>query len=370
MKKIFTLFTGLFCCVAIFAQNEKKEGDEMAATENYSGAAMMYRLCMQQDEDCLLKLIRLLYEEKVEPQFTNELYQLISPLAVKGNAEAQFYLGVMYFKGFDTKDNNKSFEWIKKSAEQGHADAQYQLGYMYQKGFGVNQDVDEALRWYRKSMSQGHEEAKFRHDELVNIPAVTSEQPANNDTAATGTNRQRTQNEDQNQQIAQNQKKNIQTAQSQDNDRTIQAIDYEAFKKLRRNDRDMENFLKQNDAALYKQFHKGTKLRRTGKALFGPGLGLTIAGLVMGVGGAILSENSETYEDEELGIDISSAGAVGFVIGQALIITSIPLSATGGSLKRRAANGYANKHFGNRSDYSPSLDFNFTGNGLGFALRF
>ena len=169
MKKIFVLFVGLISSVAIFAQNEKKEGDEMAADENYSGAAMMYRLCMQQDEECLLKLIRLLYEEKVEPQFTNELYQLINPLAENGNAEAQFYLGVMFLKGFDTKDSDKSFEWIKKSAEQGNADAQHQLGLMYQKGMGIKQDIDEALRWYRKSMAQGNQQAKISHDELVHI---------------------------------------------------------------------------------------------------------------------------------------------------------------------------------------------------------
>jgi hypothetical protein len=46
------------------------------------------------------------------------------------------------------------------------------------------------------------------------------------------------------------------------------------------------------------------------------------------------------------------------------------LSAIGGSLKKRAADGYELKYFSNRTSYQPSLDFGFTGNGIGIALRF
>jgi len=132
MKKIIGLFICLFCSVAIIAQVNKKQGDDMAKVENYSGAAMMYRLCMQKDEECLIKLIRLLYEEKVEPQFSNELYQLVNPLAEKGNAEAQFYVGGMYHQGL-----------------------------------GVKKDMDEALKWYQKSKDQGYEAARKMYDELM-----------------------------------------------------------------------------------------------------------------------------------------------------------------------------------------------------------
>jgi len=99
MKKIMLLFMCAFFCVAIFAQDEKKQGDEMAASGNYSGAAMMYRLCMEQDEECRVQLIRLLYESKIEPQSSNELFQLVNPLAQQGNAEMQLYLGMLYYKG-------------------------------------------------------------------------------------------------------------------------------------------------------------------------------------------------------------------------------------------------------------------------------
>ena len=128
MKKTILLLLCLFGSAAIFAQTEKQEGDELAAEENYSAAAMMYRLCMEQDEECQLKLIRLIYEEKVEPQFTNELFQLIDPLAKKGNAEVQFYLATMYEndKGIE-KNQEKAIEYYQKSAGQGHTLAQTEL---------------------------------------------------------------------------------------------------------------------------------------------------------------------------------------------------------------------------------------------------
>ena len=48
--------------------------------------------------------------------------------AKKGNAAAQFNLGICYEQGRGVeKDTKKAFEWYKKSAEQGFADAQYNL---------------------------------------------------------------------------------------------------------------------------------------------------------------------------------------------------------------------------------------------------
>jgi len=149
------------------------------------------------------------------------------------------------------------------------------------------------------------------------------------------------------------------------------ATDYAAFTQLRKDDIAMEDFLWENDEALYNQFHKGVKLRRTGKSLLGAGLGATFAGLGMIIGGSVIFNNAETLDDEDTGMVLAAVGSIGFAVGQTLIITSIPLSAVGGGLKKRAANGYEDKYFDNRrSGYQSSLDFTFTGNGVGFAFRF
>jgi len=163
---------------------------------------------------------------------------------------------------------------------------------------------------------------------------------------------------------------NRQTLRNQSRNQTNSTIDYATFNQLRRNDVAMENFLWENDAELFDQFYKGVKLRRAGKGLLGSGLGLSIGGLCLMISGSIIYENSDNYEDEDIGLAMTGFGAIGFCVGQALIITSIPLSAVGGGLKRRAANGYEEKYYGYKSGSKSSLDFTFTGNGVGLALRF
>ncbi|MCL2042033.1 MAG: hypothetical protein FWG84_08375 [Bacteroidales bacterium] len=145
-------------------------------------------------------------------------------------------------------------------------------------------------------------------------------------------------------------------------------IDYATFTQLRRDDNRMEEFLRTNDNALYEQFHKGASLRRSGGSLLGVGLGLSVIGVIMMIAG---SNNTDYHGDlTDDGALLVVVGSAGIVVGEALIITSIPLSAVGGSLKRRAADSYEEKYFGNQTTFQPSLNFGITGNGVGLALKF
>ncbi len=84
------------------------------------------------------------------------------PLAEQGNAGAQFYLGVMYEKGYGVlQDYKEAVKWYTLSAKQGHSSPQYNLGLMYNKGQGVPQDYKEAMKWYRLSAEQGNATAQF-----------------------------------------------------------------------------------------------------------------------------------------------------------------------------------------------------------------
>ena len=57
------------------------------------------------------------------------------PLAEQGNADAQFYLGVMYRDGQGVPQNDaEAVRWYRKAAEQGYAQAQYSLRWMYANG--------------------------------------------------------------------------------------------------------------------------------------------------------------------------------------------------------------------------------------------
>lgn len=84
------------------------------------------------------------------------------PLAVKGDARAQFELGYMYERGKGVpQDYQESLSWFRKSAAQGNASAQFYLGQRYDFGNGVPQDYTEAASWYRKSAEQGGTQAQI-----------------------------------------------------------------------------------------------------------------------------------------------------------------------------------------------------------------
>jgi TPR repeat protein len=82
--------------------------------------------------------------------------------AQKGDAAAQFNLGLRYANGKDVpKDSTEAVKWFRKAAEQGLAIAQYSLGVMYDRGEGVAQNSTEAVNWYDKAAEQGLADAEF-----------------------------------------------------------------------------------------------------------------------------------------------------------------------------------------------------------------
>jgi tetratricopeptide (TPR) repeat protein len=77
--------------------------------------------------------------------------------AEQGNANAQVYLGICYFKGNGVrKDMGEAAKWWRKAAEQGDAMGQSILGDYYD----VCQNKTEAIKWWRKAAEQGDANAK------------------------------------------------------------------------------------------------------------------------------------------------------------------------------------------------------------------
>lgn len=65
-------------------------------------------------------------------------YQLWKPLAERGDAEAQFALGSLYYDGMGVSlDHAASSYWFHMAAKQGLAQAQFNLGNAYMRGDGV-----------------------------------------------------------------------------------------------------------------------------------------------------------------------------------------------------------------------------------------
>ena len=78
------------------------------------------------------------------------------PLAERGDALAQYNLGMLYRKGRGVpQDDVQARKWYAKAAAQGLAKAQFNLGTLYFNGEGGPKDYQQALRWFRLAADQG-----------------------------------------------------------------------------------------------------------------------------------------------------------------------------------------------------------------------
>jgi hypothetical protein len=87
----------------------------------------------------------------------------LRPLAERGDAGAQYRVGLMYEfgKGF-AADKPQSLAWLGKAAAHGHQGAQVELGVIYATGDGVPEDPVKAVEWFRKAAMQGDASARFK----------------------------------------------------------------------------------------------------------------------------------------------------------------------------------------------------------------
>ena len=94
--------------------------------------------------------------------------RIFRQLADRGNAAAQYNLGVMYDKGRAvTQDYTEAMRWYRKAANQGNAKAQYNLGLKYHKGQGVTQDYVQAYMWYNIATAGSQKDSGGFRDRLA-----------------------------------------------------------------------------------------------------------------------------------------------------------------------------------------------------------
>ncbi len=91
-----------------------------------------------------------------------EYIKILKPLALNGNAQAQFELGDAIGCGAYglVKDSVEAARLFRLAAEKGHTKAQFYLGDIYKEGRGVVQDFAEAAKWYKLAAAQGHADAQ------------------------------------------------------------------------------------------------------------------------------------------------------------------------------------------------------------------
>ena len=78
------------------------------------------------------------------------------PLAVRGDAIAQYNMGVLFESGLGVPvDKDRALQWYRKSAAQGFAQAQNNLGRMFYMGDSVPPDYSRAVGYFRLAAAQG-----------------------------------------------------------------------------------------------------------------------------------------------------------------------------------------------------------------------
>ena len=101
------------------------------------------------------------------------------PLAFKGNAKAQFFLGNMYYKGIGVpQDDGAAYKWYKKAAEQGLTRAQNNLGTLYMRGLGVSRNNTRAFIWLHLTAMQGDKVGIKNRDLVAKIMSKNQIQQA------------------------------------------------------------------------------------------------------------------------------------------------------------------------------------------------
>ena len=90
-----------------------------------------------------------------------QAYKLFLPLPKSGDADAQNYLGIIYYLGLlGHHDRKRALEWYEKAAKQKHASAQLNLGRLIERKADQPGDYMRAYMWYYSAMENGNEDAK------------------------------------------------------------------------------------------------------------------------------------------------------------------------------------------------------------------
>jgi len=81
---------------------------------------------------------------------------LYAPRAARGDAEAQYRMGMMARFGWGMdKDSAAAVRFLTQAAKQNQPQAQAELGTMYRLGRGVAEDPKEAARWLTAAARSG-----------------------------------------------------------------------------------------------------------------------------------------------------------------------------------------------------------------------
>ena len=130
---------------------------EAIKVEQEDAIAKAIAYCEKAAEQGDTEAKRLLFVILDERKLFEEAFQWIEELAKNGDMQAQYELGIYYYKGKGVaQDLTTAASWFQASAEQEYAPAQNNLGDCYKNGTGVEKDEASAVALYIKAAEQGN----------------------------------------------------------------------------------------------------------------------------------------------------------------------------------------------------------------------
>lgn len=141
--------------------SEIESGFESANTGSYTYELDIYP---KNNSEVIEYLFQREKEQDTSPQIsdTQRQYNQILGQAQKGDTEAQYKLGKMYYYGKGVGVNKyKALQWFSKASEEGDVNSQYFFAYMLETGQGGEKNILEAIKWYERAAQSGHIDAQF-----------------------------------------------------------------------------------------------------------------------------------------------------------------------------------------------------------------
>lgn len=103
-------------------------------------------------------------KEPVQPANHKETFLQTLIKADRGDADAQFQMGIYNLNGLDRyleKDLRTASNWFKKAADQNHAESIHNLGVMYFDGNYYEKSDTEAYQYFIKSAELGFAPSQY-----------------------------------------------------------------------------------------------------------------------------------------------------------------------------------------------------------------
>lgn len=147
----------------------KAAEQEYAEAQNYLGECYVRGTGVEKDTEMALECFFNAMDQG-HSKAKDSYMSLRHELAENGDADAQYFLGVLYWQGMTLTDNTQvpekntkeGMKWLLKAAAQNNSGAQHYIGLAYFNGDGVGLDYVEAAKWFRKAAEQGDASLQYK----------------------------------------------------------------------------------------------------------------------------------------------------------------------------------------------------------------